>query len=159
MRIELTSKPIRECGTCTRCCEGYLFGEVNNNYFYNGRPCHYVSPGTGCTIHEERPEMCEAFKCGWLSDPRIPEWLKPELSNAMISFTQVEGIPYLSLMEVGAKMDSKVLSWVLLFALENNYNFLYQVEGGLNTLGTQEFVDAFNRTKNKPFPQYVEMKG
>ncbi len=158
MKIELTKKPTRECGTCTRCCEGYMFGEVYGNQFYNGRPCHYVSPGKGCTIHEERPDMCRGFKCGWLIDSRIPEWMKPELTNAMPFFTSVNGIPYLSLMEVGAKLDSKVLSWVLLFALENNYNFVYQVDGGLNVIGTKDFVEAFNSTMNKPYPQYVKME-
>ena len=147
MRVEVTEAPSRECGTCTRCCEGYLFGEINGNKFYNGRPCHYVSPGKGCTIHEDRPAMCRAFKCAWLSDTRVPEWLKPELSDAIMSFTAVEGIPYLSLLEAGKKMDSKVLSWVFLFAMENLYNLAYQVEGGMNTMGSNEFKDAFKRYK------------
>lgn len=42
-------------------------------------------------------------------------------------------------------MDSKVLSWVFLFAIENLYNLAYQVEGGMNAMGTKEFMDAFGR--------------
>lgn len=92
--------------------------------------------------------MCRAFKCAWLSDHRIPEWLKPEISDAILSFTTIDGIPYLSLLEAGKKMDSKVLSWVFLFAIENLYNLAYQVDGGMNTMGTKEFRDAFSRSNS-----------
>jgi hypothetical protein len=148
----------RSCGTCTRCCEGYFSGEVNGHVFYNGRPCHYVDKGVGCTIHEERPEMCRAFKCGWLLDPRIPEWLKPELSNVIIAYPAIGDIPYMSVLESGENISASTLSWIILFALENSYNLLYEVNGGQNVIGSPEFISAYhNSIRKKDSIKYIDV--
>ena len=40
----------RNCNNCTKCCEGWLSGEVNGYSFYPGRPCHFMKCD-GCSIY------------------------------------------------------------------------------------------------------------
>ena len=93
--------------------------------------------------------MCRAFECGWLQDPRIPEWLKPELSNVIIAYPVIDDIPYMSVLESGESISASTLSWVILFALENSYNLLYEVNGGQNVIGSPEFITAYENSKRK----------
>ena len=74
----------RNCDGCTVCCDGWLAGKANEHYFYPGQKCYHVSDN-GCTIYEDRPEIpCKTFKCGWLLDKEIPEWMKPSIIQAVI---------------------------------------------------------------------------
>ena len=74
----------RNCDGCTVCCDGWLAGKANEHYFYPGQKCYHVSDN-GCTIYEDRPEIpCKTFKCGWLLDKEIPEWMKPSNIQAII---------------------------------------------------------------------------
>jgi hypothetical protein len=67
------------------------------------------------------------------------------LVNAIISHKEVKGIPYAELVEAGATMSSKVLSWFFQFGLENKLNLLWQVEGGNNWIGSAEFLGAMKK--------------
>jgi len=139
----------RTCGNCTKCCEGWLTGEALGYKFYQGKPCHFVSIGKGCTVYAKRPkDPCASYKCGWLLNTDIPEWMKPEQINAIISFKEVEKISYVSLIEAGEPLDSKVLSWLFKYVLEHNFNFVWQIAGGINWIGSPEFTEAFSKTQN-----------
>lgn len=130
----------RECGSCTKCCEGYLQGSALDKNFYEGHPCHFVSIGKGCTVYSKRPQHpCVSFKCEWLYNLEIPEWMKPNKINAIIKFDSINDIPYLSVIEAGEILQSKVLSWLIQFALNNKINFLWQVESGFSWIGSPEF--------------------
>lgn len=133
----------RECGTCTKCCEGWLAGEALGHNFYPGKPCHFIAIGKGCSVYAKRPkDPCIEFKCEWLSNDEIAEWLKPSEINAILIKKKVKDIEYLSLIEAGFNLDSKVLSWIIQYVLKHQYNFYWQVSGGANYFGTQEFIDA-----------------
>lgn len=141
----------RECGTCTKCCEGWLNGEALGHKFYLGRPCHFVAIGKGCTAYAKRPkEPCVVYKCAWLSDERIPEWFKPNDINAIIDWHKVENITYLRINETGSRLDSRVLSWAIQFALNNKINLYWKIDGGENWFGESEFVEAMNRLQLLP---------
>lgn len=143
-KVSIGKKP-RSCGSCTKCCQGYLSGEAHGKPFYNGRPCFYCAEN-GCSIYEDRPkDPCQSYTCLWLIDDKIPEWLKPELVNAIISHKEIKGIPYIELVEAGATMSSKVLSWFFQFGLDNKLNLLWQVEGGHNWIGSAEFLGAMKK--------------
>jgi hypothetical protein len=130
----------RECGNCTKCCEGWLSGQALGHKFYGGRPCHFISTGKGCTVYAQRPkDPCMVFKCEWLNNSNIPEWFKPNEINAIVKISQVNGIEYLSVIEAGIFLQSKVLSWLIQYALTNELNFAWQVEGEFNWLGSEEF--------------------
>lgn len=59
-------------------------GKAKGHYFYPGRACHFVSTDQGCTIYDDRPKLCRIFECAWLTDPTVPEELKPDNSNLII---------------------------------------------------------------------------
>ena len=136
----------RSCNGCTKCCEGNLSGIAYGHAFYKGRPC-FFSSCNGCSIYEDRPENpCKSYSCNWLENSDVPEWMKPDKVNAIVSKKQVHGIDYLELVEAGDVMQAKVLSWFMTYALGKNLNILWQVEGGNNWLGSKEFVKAMKST-------------
>ena len=62
----------RECGTCTKCCEGWLTGEALGHNFYPGKPCHFLAVNKGCTVYAKRPkDPCSSYKCAWLANEDI----------------------------------------------------------------------------------------
>ena len=130
----------RSCGTCTKCCEGYLTGEALGHTFYGGKPCHFVAIGKGCTVYEKRPkDPCVSYKCDWLINPDIPEWMKPSDIDAIIDLREIEGHQYLSLKEAGGLMQSRVLNWFFQYILKTGMNAVWQVGGGSNWAGSPEF--------------------
>lgn len=132
----------RQCGSCTKCCEGWLFGEAHDKKFWPGRPCHYLSEKK-CSIYDERPvDPCVTYTCAWLANEDIPGWLKPSEVNAIITFKTVGDISYIEIVEAGETLKSKVLSWAIMYAMQNNMNIKYAIDGGSNKIGSQEFLQA-----------------
>ena len=39
--------------------------------------CPHLDPGTGCTIHDDRPKPCREFFCTWRYDASLGEEWKP----------------------------------------------------------------------------------
>ena len=134
--------PKKNCDGCTRCCEGWLSGIAHGEKFYRGKPCHFVEIGKGCTIYENRPiDPCITYKCEWLTNDTIPMWMK--LSNSNVIITKKTGkTEHYQVIEAGVKIDSAVLNWVFLWALNTGNNVLYFVDGGPNRVGSKEFVTA-----------------
>jgi hypothetical protein len=132
--------PKRQCGTCTKCCEGYLSGEALGHTFFAGKPCHFVAIGKGCSVYVKRPaNPCVSYKCGWLTNEDIPEWMKPSDIDAIIDMREIGGISYLSLKETGCRLDSRVLSWFIQYGLNHGLCIAWEVDKGLNWIGTPEF--------------------
>ena len=148
---------MRECGTCTHCCQGWLTGTVKNITFFPGKPCHFNTT-VGCSIYEDRPQFCKDFKCLWLArEEALPEWMRPDRCGVMVVIREwgLEQKPYMLAMECGKKMDSKVLSWLFLYHLGNGIPLAYQVEGGMTHIGPREFVEWV--TQRNPNYSRVEM--
>lgn len=139
----------RKCGSCTKCCEGYLIGEALGYKFYKGRPCHFIAIGKGCTVYAKRPkDPCVSYKCAWLTNEFIPEWIKPELSNVIIDNREIEGHSYIKLFEAGSTVSAKVLNWFIQYVIEKNINAVWELEGGLNWLGSPEFNQVMLKTQS-----------
>jgi len=136
----------RSCNECTKCCEGWLPGSVNGYKFWPGRPCHYQAPGT-CTIYETRPHSpCKSYKCAWLIDPEIPEWLKPSRCDAIITYGVVDGEKYVDVVEAGSTLDSKVLSWLFQKYITGTYkNISYRINSAAHKYGSETFMKAMNK--------------
>lgn len=97
----------RNCDGCTVCCDGWLPGKANEHYFYPGKKCHYVND-MGCSIYDTRPEVpCKSFKCAWLVNTEIPEWMKPSIINAIIILTD-DG-----LLKQRNIISLKIVSWFI----------------------------------------------
>jgi hypothetical protein len=45
--------------------------------------CEHCAIGEGCKIYDTRPHSCRTFECVWLSDPSIPETLKPDICKVV----------------------------------------------------------------------------
>lgn len=76
--------PLRECGSCTSCCtllEVEAVGTSVNEW------CKHCEAGKGCTIYDDRPQMCRSFSCAWLQGHLGDEWF-PETSGLVVHFSQ-----------------------------------------------------------------------
>lgn len=133
---------MRECNECTACCEGWLSGEVKEIKFYSGKPCHFLKGKqqlNGCSIYDERPQSCKDYKCEWLSNPDIPEWMFPAISKTILTKKIAHGFEFYELIEAGQRMDPAVLSWVVMHCVNNQYNLRYIVDGGIYKIGMSNF--------------------
>jgi len=138
----LKSVPIpavqRTCDACTKCCQGYLHGSAYEHTFLKGKPCFFVSD-KGCAIYEDRPKTpCKSFKCEWLVADYLPMWFRPDLSKVIVTNRQFDDGFWLCVHEAGQKIDSAVLSWILIWAANNKKNVRYQVDGGWNWIKNSE---------------------
>lgn len=130
----------RSCGECAKCCEGWLWGESHGYHFYSGMKCHFLEKT--CTIYDDRPEdPCKSYQCLWLVDKNIPAWLKPSLSNVILTRRKLNDVFFVDVVEAGQKIDSSVLNWLMLWAINNNINMRYFVGGGPNKIGSKEFLE------------------
>ena len=129
----------RTCNGCTKCCEGWLPGMSHGHKFYKGRPCHYVSINSGCNIYNDRPSpQCTEFKCEWLVNNDIPEWLKPSESNTIIRRFNNGETYRLELTEAGAVLDARVLSWFLEYCYNKGLDTSYTLYGDTNVFKFSE---------------------
>ena len=137
--MELSS---RECGSCTKCCEGYNSGSAHGIKFGNiqGRfvLCHFLEIGLGCTIYEDRPKHpCQMYKCHWLTTPDVPEHFKPEISHIMATR---RGQSYIVLTNAGPNPNSEVIEWYKVWCSENDFNLAYSQNGQDHFFGNPDFV-------------------
>ena len=88
----------------------------------------------GCSIYENRPiDPCRNFKCEWIENNNIPEWMKPSVSNVIIYKRVEQDKELLEFTEAGSRLDSRVLSWIFMnFVDEKIGNVKYQLDGGWN---------------------------
>ena len=140
----MSDRPIhsepRACGSCNKCCEGWLHGNAHGKKFWRGRPCHYLSGGA-CSIYADRPrDPCQTFQCEWLRNDDIPGWMKPDDVNAIFIAREKDGFSYLEINEAGETLRSDVLSWAGMHCLERNLNLVYFINGGLNRIGSEAFL-------------------
>jgi hypothetical protein len=130
----------RECDSCTKCCEGWLEGEALGHKFGNGNPCAILTIGKGCNSYALRPkEPCANYQCGWKSNIDIPDWLKPNQSNVIINYAIIENVPFVKLIETGKTLSSKALTWVLKYAVSQQLNLAWTVDGELHWMGSMKF--------------------
>lgn len=135
--------PERQCGDCTECCKGYVWGEAHGKKFYAGRPCFYKGE-KGCTIYENRPhDPCVTFRCGWLDAPdKFPEWLKPSISKLLaVKQRTKNGIQYYKILECGQQIDAIHLNYLVILALNDGVNVQIQIAGGYAQYGSHEFIE------------------
>lgn len=162
----MSDKPIvflkevnKSCGDCTVCCSGALRGEAHGHHFYKGRECFFVTK-SGCGIYESRPESpCKSYKCGYLSEPFFPEWMRPDICGALATprvhrYTEkvmqddkeveVEKfIPYMHVMDYNYTMDAKTLLWFIEKHIEGSIpNLLLEIKGGMHRIGRPDFMAA-----------------
>lgn len=114
---------MRSCGTCTKCCEGWLYAEINDQAIYPGKPCTHLAGN--CTIYKKRPETpCKAFVCEWLADTSIPEWMKPDKSQVIL----IRHKDSVEMIECGQPLHAQPLEWFMTAYITGKYdNITYRI--------------------------------
>ena len=138
----------RSCDGCTKCCDGWLEGFVYDKRFFPGNKCHFVTCN-GCAIYEKRPDNpCKNYRCQWLDNLDLPEWLKPDVANVIITAREMKGIKYWEMIETGENVEGAVLNNVMTYCLRNRINLKYQVHQGGHWFGSDQFVAMMNESDN-----------
>lgn len=130
----------KECGTCTKCCEGWLSANIKGHDMYPGKPCFFVEIGKGCKDYENRPkEPCKIFSCGWTDIEDMPEEFRPEVSGVIMHFKENNGNPYIVLSKAPSNPTVQYLSWAIVFARSRNTNIFWFIDDRSWWLGNEEF--------------------
>lgn len=131
----------RTCDGCAECCKGWLHGVAFGHDFYPGKQCYFLQKT--CSIYENRPiDPCKSYKCHWLDSDDLPMWMRPDMAKVIVNKRRTNDIEFFEVCECGEKMDSSVLSYMTIWALNSNKNIKYQVGGGWNKIGSKEFLEA-----------------
>jgi len=129
----------RSCDGCTKCCEGWLQGSVNNHDYFPGRKCFYLEK-EGCSIYSSRPQdPCKEYQCAWISDFNIPSWMKPDTCGVIVSYRVKNGIRFVELVEAGEKLNVEVLSWFIQEYAKGKINTItYTINGSMNFISRND---------------------
>jgi hypothetical protein len=107
----------RQCGSCAKCCEGWLTGDINGTPLGKGSPCKFITKN-GCGNYENRPnDPCRAFRCEWLNGS-IPEHMKPDVCGIIVSrkdFGMLKTYGFVRAGDVNEVALTELLTWA-----ENN---------------------------------------
>lgn len=138
----------RDCAGCTRCCEGWLWGEAYGTQFAIGRPCYFLRQNT-CSIYPVRPTSpCKTFLCGWKADPRIPEWMWPHNSGLIVlpKILRPQNLAYLLIVRAGREITEPVLAWAEQHGAQHE-PVVVNSQTGVRVFGSEQFRTAFNQTQ------------
>jgi hypothetical protein len=139
----------RECGTCTKCCEGWLAADIRGYPMFPGKPCFFVEQGVGCKDYENRPKSpCQNFDCSWIKIPGMPEEFKPEFSNVIISEKDLKGMKVISVNKAPDNPSPQLLSWIINYVLLNRGNIVWMVDDKTYFFGSQEFCEEMKKSKH-----------
>jgi hypothetical protein len=140
MKTELPMITKRECGTCTKCCEGWLTGNIKGHDMYPGKPCFFVEIGKGCKDYKNRPKNpCKNFLCGWRLIDDMPEEFKPEKTGVIVSLKKENDIEYMVLSKAPNNPTEQLLSWAIVFARLRNLNILWYIDDKSWWMGSDDF--------------------
>ena len=139
-------KTMRTCGSCTKCCEGWVAGQARDSHFYPGVPCDYLADN-GCSIYKSRPEHpCQSFVCEWLVDRSISYYMKPDKSCIILIRRKINDIEYVEMAEAGQPLSASALEWFLRAYISGKYdNISYRIHNHPRYIGTAEFITAMEK--------------
>jgi hypothetical protein len=100
----------KPCDKCSKCCEGWLTGTAYGFEFKPGVPCKFITRN-GCGIYAARPEdPCKTFRCHWKTNPKMPDWMRPDISGVITLVRYLGTHRYLVLHSTGQMPDPRVLT-------------------------------------------------
>ncbi len=140
----------RQCGACTRCCDGWVEGEIRGHRMHPGQACHFLVPGPGagpgsghglCSIYSERPQSpCRNFVCAWLAPgSALPDSFRPDQIGVIAVATRWRGAPALILVSAGNDPDEATLEWMRAHAQSTRTPFFYAQGGERFGFGPPQF--------------------
>jgi hypothetical protein len=141
--VKTAPVPVRTCGECAKCCEGWLSGSAHGHAFAPGRPCFFLEKT--CSIYADRPvDPCRNYRCAWLSEETFPMWMKPSLANLIITRKDDDGdgSPYYIVDRAGDTFDVRAWNWLVTWAKETGSNVECRLNGEVKRLGSARFVNG-----------------
>lgn len=136
----------RECGSCTKCCEGWLSANIHGRAMYKGNPCFFVDKEkSNCSIYDKRPDLCKKFLCAWMTEEELfPNWMKPNLVNQIIVKRVRDNITFYDIVEAGEKISVEVLNYLVILAIEGKINLKYQLYDMPYFIGDEDFLKLYS---------------
>lgn len=119
----------RSCGTCTKCCDGWLSATIYGQEVNIGSPCRFAQGGKGCSIYQDRPvDPCVKFECLWLQDETVPDWIKPEEAG-VIAFIRTARNPAtrtkrLVVKPAGSAVTEEYRAWAKMYAKQHELHYI-----------------------------------
>jgi len=114
----MTDQAVRQCQSCTACCDGWLTTTINGAAVQPGQPCQH-STRAGCSIYSTRPEIpCRIFVCGWMrEDSPLPDWMRPSDCGAIITLSyDMRGQKVIKAVPIGIRIPERTLDWLKAYA-------------------------------------------
>ncbi|PFH20812.1 hypothetical protein BX604_5232 [Burkholderia sp. JKS000303] len=86
MALRVGLDPNKQCGGCTVCCEALNIDtpELKKDA---GVMCQNACEA-GCSIYENRPDVCRTWYCLWRRIPDMPENCRPDKVRVLFSLDQ-----------------------------------------------------------------------
>lgn len=144
---ELLTETSRLCGPCNACCTGALRLKIEGQQIDRGRACHHCT-SEGCNIYAQRPSVCRAFACGWLTtQSHLPEFMRPDQSGAIVLLNRLHwlGAPVDLAVAVERYIPAQTREWLIAYALQQRRPLVYQVDEEWEVIGTRELCEAIRR--------------
>ncbi|MDV0596285.1 MULTISPECIES: YkgJ family cysteine cluster protein [Enterobacter] len=73
----------RQCNECNVCCINLRIENPALTKKADVR-CPYLSNQTGCSIYDQRPDVCRTWYCGWRVMPFLRDDMRPDRSKILI---------------------------------------------------------------------------
>jgi hypothetical protein len=67
--------------------------------------------------------------------------MRPDKSKAVVTEREVEGVKYWDVSECGTTLSSEVLSWLVMYTIDNATNLQYRINGGTFKIGQKDFLE------------------
>lgn len=130
----------KSCGSCTKCCEGWLLFTVNSIQIHPNKPCYMLKKGVGCTDYENRPEKpCKSFKCAWLMIDDMPEEFKPDRCGVIMNYNFNGQYGWFVLTRSPNNPTAEFLQWAIKYANDKKQNIVWSIDSKTFWLGTNDF--------------------
>jgi hypothetical protein len=77
----------------------------------------------------------------WLKEDTLPMWMRPNISGAIVTEREVEGIKYWDVSECGETLSAEMLSWLIMYTIDNQTNLQWRVKSGPLKIGQADFLE------------------
>ena len=143
----------KECGTCTKCCDGTVAGVIKGHKMFPGQPCFFLGKG-GCNDYENRPKHpCKIYQCLWLSDPNVPDFIKPENAGVIVDTEIHKGKKYLKITKPKNNINiDKIIKYATEYAIKNNMSLIWfkNESDEVSYFGDEQFcLEIINETNKQ----------
>lgn len=152
----------KNCGECTKCCEGWLHAKVKGNTLSPGNPCIFLKMGPeqyGCSIYDDRPiKPCRIFNCLWVLED-MPDHLKPSVSGVIATQNKIDGHYYIFLVNAPNYPSSDLIEWCYVKYVHNDKNLVYfNKNDELVYYGSESFCNTILINKDVIMEEHNKLK-